>query len=69
MVVLIIRTRIPSRVDIDERPEVANNREEFRHFEADTIIDKGHQGAIVTWMSEYPSYDGHSLLIANTRKA
>jgi IS30 family transposase len=42
------RTGIPNRVDIDERSEKINNREEFGHWEADTIIGKGHQGAIVT---------------------
>ena len=39
---------IPNRVDIDNRPEVANNRERVGDFEADTIIGKNHKGAIVT---------------------
>ncbi len=42
------RTGIPNRVDIDERSDAANNREEFGHWEADTIIGKAHKGAIVT---------------------
>lgn len=42
------RTGIPNRIDIDERPEAVNKREAFGHWEADTIIGKGHQGAIVT---------------------
>ena len=42
------RTGIPNRVDIDERSDKINNREVFGHWEADTIIGKGHQGAIVT---------------------
>ena len=42
------RTGIPDRVDIDERPEVANNRERLGDWEADTIIGKNHKGAIVT---------------------
>jgi IS30 family transposase len=42
------RTGIPNRVDIDERPEVANNRERVGDWEADTIIGKNHKGAIVT---------------------
>ena len=37
-----------NRVDIDNRPEVANNRERVGDFEADTIIGKNHKGAIVT---------------------
>jgi IS30 family transposase len=35
-------------VGIDERPEVANNRERIGDWEADTIIGKNHKGAIVT---------------------
>lgn len=42
------RTGIPNRVDIDQRPEVANNRERIGDWEADTIIGKNHKGAIVT---------------------
>ncbi|SMN00146.1 Mobile element protein [uncultured Candidatus Thioglobus sp.] len=42
------RTGIPNRVDIDERPESANNRERVGDWEADTIIGKNHKGAIVT---------------------
>ncbi len=42
------RTGIPDRIDISERPEVANNRERLGDWEADTIIEHGHQGAIVT---------------------
>jgi IS30 family transposase len=42
------RVGIPNRVDIDERSDVANERLEFGHWEADTIIGKAHQGAIVT---------------------
>ena len=42
------RTGIPNRVDIDKRPEAANNRERIGDWEADTIIGKNHKGAIVT---------------------
>ena len=42
------RTGIPNRVDIDERPEVANQRQRVGDWEADTIIGKNHRGAIVT---------------------
>lgn len=34
------RVHIPNRVDIDNRPKAANNREEFGHFEADCIESK-----------------------------
>jgi IS30 family transposase len=39
---------IPNRVDIDERPEAANQRSRLGDWEADTMIGKGHQGALVT---------------------
>jgi len=39
---------ITDRVDIDERPDVVNNRERVGDWEADTIIGKNHRGAIVT---------------------
>jgi IS30 family transposase len=42
------RTGIPNRVDIDERPEIANQRGRVGDWEADTIIGKNHKGAIVT---------------------
>ena len=42
------RSGIPNRVDIDQRPEAANNRERVGDWEVDTIIGKHHQGAIVT---------------------
>jgi len=42
------RTGIPNRVDIDERPVEANNRERVGDWEADTVIGKNHKGAIVT---------------------
>lgn len=42
------RSGIPNRVDIDERPEVANKRERVGDWEFDTIIGKNHKGAIVT---------------------
>ncbi len=42
------RTGIPNRVDIDQRPDEANNRERVGDWEGDTIIGKNHKGAIVT---------------------
>jgi transposase, IS30 family len=39
---------IIDRVDIDERPDIVNNRERIGDWEADTIIGKNHRGAIVT---------------------
>lgn len=32
------RTMVPNRIGIEERPSEANNREEFGHFEEDTMV-------------------------------
>jgi IS30 family transposase len=39
---------IPNRVDIDERPNIVDNKERFGDLEIDTIIGKNHKGAILT---------------------
>jgi transposase, IS30 family len=39
---------IPNRVDIEERSEEVNQRERLGDWEADTMIGKGHKGALVT---------------------
>ena len=39
---------IPERVDIDERPEIINNRQRVGDWEGDTVIGAMHKGAIVT---------------------
>ena len=41
-------TRIKDRISIEQRPEKANNREEFGHFEMDLVIGKDGKGAILT---------------------
>lgn len=39
---------IPNRVDIDERPDIINNRERVGDWEGDLIVGANHKGAIVT---------------------
>ena len=39
---------IPNRVDIDQRPQEANDRLRVGDWEADTVIGANHKGAIVT---------------------
>jgi len=39
---------IPNRVDIDQRPEVINNRQRVGDWEGDLIVGANHKGAIVT---------------------
>ena len=42
------RGRIPCRTDISERPAVVEERSQLGDWEADTVIGKGHRGALVT---------------------
>lgn len=42
------RSRIPQRVSIHERPEIVNAREEFGHWEGDTVVGKGRRDGIHT---------------------
>jgi transposase, IS30 family len=42
------RTGIPNRVDIEQRPQEANERKRVGDWEADTILGKHHKGAIMT---------------------
>lgn len=44
------RGTIPDKKMIEERPQEANERSEIGHFESDTIIGSGKQGAIMTYV-------------------
>ncbi len=43
------RGRIPDRADISERPEIVEAKERIGGREADTIVGKGHSGALACW--------------------
>jgi len=43
-----LRGRIPGRVGIEERPEIANEKTEIGHWESDTMIGGNHNGVLVT---------------------
>jgi IS30 family transposase len=42
------RTGIPNRIDIEQRPQEANERKRIGDWEADTIIGRHHKVAIMT---------------------
>jgi IS30 family transposase len=42
------RGHIKNRVSIDERPAIVESNTEVGHWEIDTVIGKGHSGALVT---------------------
>jgi len=47
---------IPNKVSIDERPELVDKRERIGDWEGDTIIGKGHSGAIVSLVDRASRY-------------
>ncbi len=50
------RGRIPDRTDISERPEIVEAKERIGGWEADTIIGKGHSGALVSLVDRASKY-------------
>ncbi len=42
------RGKLPYRVSIEERPQVVEQRERLGDWEIDTLVGKGHQGALVS---------------------
>nr|WP_221894443.1 hypothetical protein [Bathymodiolus japonicus methanotrophic gill symbiont] len=42
------RGTIPGRVDIDQRPQLVDDKIRLGDWEADTVIGKGHRGVLVT---------------------
>lgn len=49
------RGKIPHRVSIEQRPDVVDKKERYGDWEADTIVGKQHQGAVLT-LVERKSY-------------
>ncbi len=50
------RGHIPGRVDISERPAVVDAKERVGDWEVDTIIGKGHSGAVVSLVDRASKY-------------
>ncbi len=55
------KNRIPNRVSIEQRPTIVDDKIRVGDFEADTIIGKGRQGAIVTIVERKSMYVKLSL--------
>ena len=47
---------IPNQVSIDERPAIVDARGRFGDWEGDTVIGKGHRGALVTLIERKSLY-------------
>ena len=50
------RGQLPNRVSIDKRPFVVDSRQRIGDWEGDTIIGKGHKGALVTLVDRKSLY-------------
>jgi len=50
------RGKIPNRVGIENRPSVVDQKSRFGDWESDTIIGKGHKGAIVSLVERKSIY-------------
>lgn len=50
------KERIPNRISIHERPEEIETREEFGHWEGDSVIGKGHKQAVHTEVERTSRY-------------
>jgi len=58
------KNRIRERVSIEERPSIVDEKTRVGDFEADTIIGKGRQGAIVTIVDRKSMYTKLSLPVS-----
>ncbi|RZK36395.1 MAG: IS30 family transposase [Hymenobacter sp.] len=50
------RQLIPNRVSIEHRPAIVETNTEVGHWEADTVIGKGHDGALLTLVERRTKY-------------
>ena len=50
------RGHIPDRVDISERPAIVEEKVRLGDWEADTIVGKGHSGAVVSLVDRASKY-------------
>jgi len=50
------RQRIPNRVSIDQRPPIVETNTELGHWEADTVVGKGHNGVLLTLVERRTKY-------------
>ena len=55
-------SKIPDRVDIDARPAEVETRTQPGHWEADTIIRRGHQGVILTVIERHSRFTAMRVL-------
>jgi len=50
------RGKLPNRVSIEERPQLVEQRERLGDWEVDTLVGKGHRGALVSLVERKSRY-------------
>jgi len=50
------RGKLPNRVSIEERPQLVEQRERLGDWEIDTLVGKGHRGALVSLVERKSRY-------------
>ena len=63
------RGTIPNQVSIDERPTIVDRKRRFGDWEGDTVIGKGHRGALVTLIERKSLYTVIRSVIHKTAAA
>jgi IS30 family transposase len=63
------RGTIPNQVSIDERPAIVDTKRRFGDWEGDTVIGKGHRGALVTLVERKSLYTVIRSVLNKTAKA
>jgi IS30 family transposase len=60
---------IPNQVSIDERPAIVDSKRRFGDWEGDTVIGKGHRGALVTLVERKSLYTVIRSVLHRTAEA
>ena len=63
------RGTIPNQVSIDDRPAIVESKRRFGDWEGDTVIGKGHRGALVTLVGRKSLYTVIRSVLHKTAKA
>ena len=60
---------IPNQVSIDDRPAIVDSKRRFGDWEGDTVIGKGHRGALVTLVERKSKYTVIRSVLNKTAEA
>jgi len=63
------RGKIPNRVGIEHRPKIVDRKKRIGDWEADTVIGKQHQGALVTLVERKSKFTVIGHVVRNTAEA